>query len=230
MVLILALETSSSICSVALFQEQKLLALSELQLEKSHSTHSTVLISQMLENCNLNLCDISAIAISGGPGSYTGLRIGSAITKGLCYSLDVPLIEVSTLHALAYAHIQVIPAAQHYLFCPMLDARRMEVYSCIFNSDLHELFPANPVILTNSTFKEFLIKQSIVFFGSGAVKFQNLLGVNPQALFVTSLPLSAASLGALAYIKFMNQQFENLAYYEPFYMKEVYITSGSKAN
>src|SRR5215213_6363182 len=119
MALILALETSSTICSVALYQEQELLALTELQLEKSHSSHTTVIISQILENCSLTLQDLSAVAVSGGPGSYTGLRIGSAIAKGLCYALNIPLIEVSTLHALAYDLIRVVPLPENYLFCPM---------------------------------------------------------------------------------------------------------------
>lgn len=227
---ILALETSTSICSIALFHDQQLLALSELQIEKSHASHSTVLIDQMLENCNLTLKDISAVAVSGGPGSYTGLRIGTSIAKGLCFALHIPLIEVSTLHALAYAHIQVTPNAENFLFCPMFDARRLEVYTCILNSHLQEQFPISPVVLTPFTFEEFKSKQPIIFFGSGAAKFQKLMGNHFNSIFVSSLSISASYLGSLAHHKFKNQQFEDVAYYEPFYLKDIYITSGTKNN
>jgi tRNA threonylcarbamoyladenosine biosynthesis protein TsaB len=230
MTLILALETSTSICSVALFHDQRLLGLSELQIEKSHASHSTVLIDQILKNCNKTINDISAIAISGGPGSYTGLRIGASIAKGLCFALNIPLIEVSTLHALAYAHIQITPNAENFLFCPMFDARRMEVYTCIVNNLLQEQFPTSSVVLSPSTFEDYANKQSIVFFGSGANKFQPLINNYSYFKFVNSLTVSAKSIGILADRKFKNQQFENVAYYEPFYLKEVYITSGTKNN
>ncbi|MDQ4139439.1 MAG: tRNA (adenosine(37)-N6)-threonylcarbamoyltransferase complex dimerization subunit type 1 TsaB [Bacteroidota bacterium] len=228
MALILALETSSTICSVALYQDQELLALTELQLEKSHSSHTTVIISQILENCNLTLQDLSAVAVSGGPGSYTGLRIGSGIAKGLCYALNIPLIEVSTLHALAYDLMQVTPTPENYLFCPMLDARRMEVYCCLLDSALQELYPVSPLILTDISFKEFISKQPVIFFGSGAVKFKTLVESSSNALFIKSLPLSARPIGALAYHKYISKQFEDIAYYEPFYLKEVYITESKK--
>ncbi|QMU29565.1 tRNA (adenosine(37)-N6)-threonylcarbamoyltransferase complex dimerization subunit type 1 TsaB [Adhaeribacter radiodurans] len=229
MALILALETSSTICSVALYQNQEFLALTELQLEKSHSSHTTVIISQLLENCGLTLQDLSAVAVSGGPGSYTGLRIGSAMAKGLCYSLDIPLIEISTLHALAYSLIQVTPNPENYLYCPMLDARRMEVYSCVLNSDLQELLPVSPIILTNKSFEDFTSQNPVIFLGSGADKFQKLIENSSQALFNSKVSLSAKPVGALAYHKYINQQFEDVAYYEPFYLKEVYITASNKS-
>ncbi|QNF35314.1 tRNA (adenosine(37)-N6)-threonylcarbamoyltransferase complex dimerization subunit type 1 TsaB [Adhaeribacter swui] len=228
MAILLAIETSSSICSVALFHDQQLLALSELQIEKSHSSHITVLINQMIANCNLSMMDISAVAVSSGPGSYTGLRIGTSIAKGLCFSLNLPLLEVSTLHALASAQIQITPQAEKFLFCPMLDARRMEVYTCIVNHLGEEQFPIKPVILSSSTFEEYLVKQPILFFGSGATKFQTLIGNHSNGIFVHSLPISAKYMGAIAYHKFNTQQYEDVAYYEPFYLKEVYITSGTK--
>ena len=230
MAVILALETSSTICSVALYQQEQLLALSELQIEKSHSSHITVLIDQMLQNCHLTLSDLAAVAVSGGPGSYTGLRIGSATAKGLCYALEIPLIEVSTLYALAHELIQVIPAAQQYLFCPMIDARRMEVYSCLVNSDLQELMPIAPIILSETTFQDYLAKQPVVFFGSGAAKYQKMIEHFSNTLFVNSIALSARSIGALAVEKYEKQIFEDVAYYEPFYLKDVYITTSSKAN
>lgn len=230
MAVILALETSSAVCSVALYQEDKLLAFSELQIEKSHSSHITIMVSQVLANSNLTLTDVSAVAVSGGPGSYTGLRIGSATAKGLCYGLAIPLIEVSTLHALAYELIQVTPDAKRYLFCPMIDARRLEVYTCLLDADLREQVSIAPVILSETLHQDYLVKQPIIFCGSGTAKFQKMIGHFSNALFVTTVSVSAKSIGALALLKFSKQQFADVAYYEPYYLKEAYITARTKAN
>src|SRR6476620_7668609 len=139
MALLLALETSSSVCSVALLLDGKLLGSSELRLEKSHSSHITILIQQLLHNTGFTEKDFSAIAVSGGPGSYTGLRIGTSTAKGLCFALDIPMIAVSTLHALALQAIKFTSNASEYLFCPMIDARRMEVYTALLDAKLEEL-------------------------------------------------------------------------------------------
>ena len=134
MALILSLETSSTVCSVALAQDGHLIGSSELRLEKSHSSHITVLIQQLLENTGFTEKDLSAVAVSGGPGSYTGLRIGTSTAKGLCYALNIPLIAVSTLQAMAQETVQFMPNPETYFFCPMIDARRMEVYTALYNS------------------------------------------------------------------------------------------------
>jgi tRNA threonylcarbamoyladenosine biosynthesis protein TsaB len=228
MPLLLALETSSTVCSVALYKDGQLLGASELQIEKSHSSHITVMISQLLENCGQTLHELSAVAISGGPGSYTGLRIGSSTAKGLCYSLDIPLLEVSTLHGLAAQVISKTPNAERYLFCPMLDARRMEVYTCLLNHNLEELEPVTPVVLDETFLEEPLAGQPIIFFGSGAEKLKSLKADTAQALFIEDVLPSAIPIGKLALAKYEKQAFEDVAYYEPFYLKDVYITSGSK--
>lgn len=228
MPLLLALETSATVCSVALYKGAALLGASELQIEKSHSSHITVMISQLLENCGVELKQLSAVAVSGGPGSYTGLRIGSSTAKGLCYSLDIPLLEVSTLYGLALQAIQAVPNSQDYLFCPMVDARRMEVYTCLLNSNLEEQLPIEPVILDEETFRAQLESQPIAFFGNGAAKFKKLKSSIPNALFIDSIQPSAKSIGQLALEKYERKAFEDVAYYEPFYLKDVYITSPSK--
>lgn len=230
MPLLLALETSSTVCSVALYKGAELLGASELQIEKSHSSHITVMIAQLVENCGYTLHDLSAVAVSGGPGSYTGLRIGSSTAKGLCYSLDIPLLEVSTLYGLAKQAIGAIPNAQDYLFCPMLDARRMEVYTCLVNSKLEERMPVMPVVLDDQSFQEELARQPIIFFGNGAAKFKGLMEGNANALFIDSIQPSAKPIGELAIAKYEEQAFEDVAYYEPFYLKDVYITSPTKNN
>jgi tRNA threonylcarbamoyladenosine biosynthesis protein TsaB len=230
MSLLLALETSSLVCSIALYQDEQLLGASELQIEKSHSSHITVMISQLVENCGYTLSDLSAIAVSGGPGSYTGLRIGSSTAKGLCYSLDIPLIDVSTLHGLAAQVIEHIPDPERYLFCPMLDARRMEVYTCLLDHQLQELVPIEPVILDETTFQSYLSEREVIFFGSGANKFREFVLDNKNAFFIDGIQLSAKPIGKLALSKLEKKAFEDVAYYEPFYLKDVYITtSASKA-
>lgn len=230
MSLLLALETSSTVCSVALFKEEQLLGASELQIEKSHSSHITVMISQLVENCGFALKDLNAVAISGGPGSYTGLRIGSSTAKGLCFSLEIPLIDVSTLHSLAAQVINSTPNPERYLFCPMLDARRMEVYTCLLDHQLQELAPIEPVILDDASFQSHLKEREIIFFGNGAGKFRDLVAGNEKALFIDGVQLSAKSVGKLALSKFEQKFFEDVAYYEPFYLKDVYITgSAAKA-
>lgn len=228
MPLLLALETSSVVCSVALYKGSGLLGMSELQIEKSHSSHITVMASQLIENCGYTLKDLSAVAVSGGPGSYTGLRIGSSTAKGFCYALDIPLLEVSTLYGLALQAIQATPKPEGYLFCPMVDARRMEVYTCLLNSNLEELSPIKPVILDEHTFAGQLEQQPVIFFGNGAAKFKSLKTGNENALYIDSIQPSAKSIGQLALEKYAQQAFEDIAYYEPFYLKDVYITSPSK--
>ena len=228
MSLILALETSTTVCSIALFQDRQLLGASELQIEKSHSSHITVMISQLVENCGATLKELSAVAVSGGPGSYTGLRIGTSTAKGLCYSLDVPLLEVSTLYGLAAQVIQATPQPERYLFCPMLDARRMEVYTCLLDSQLREVSPIEPVVLDEHTFGNKLAAQPVIFFGSGARKFKELMAGRENALFIEEVLPSAKTIGQLALAKYAQKAFEDVAYYEPFYLKDVYITGAGK--
>jgi tRNA threonylcarbamoyladenosine biosynthesis protein TsaB len=230
MAYLLALETSSTICSVALFEDQQLLGISELQIEKSHSSHITVLIESLLHNCQVPLSALAALVLSGGPGSYTGLRIGSSTAKGLCFSLDIPLIEVSTLKALAAAAVSLTPQAGDYLFCPMIDARRMEVYTTLLHQDLAEVLPVSPLVLTAESFQEQLQHHRILFFGSGAAKYKALAGNHPHALFLDNLTVSARWLGSLGLESFREAHFEDVAYYEPFYLKEVHITSSNKKN
>ncbi|MDX5347128.1 MAG: tRNA (adenosine(37)-N6)-threonylcarbamoyltransferase complex dimerization subunit type 1 TsaB [Hymenobacteraceae bacterium] len=229
MAVILALETSSTVCAIALSKDGALLGTSELQIEKSHSSHITVMIGQLLNNCGLTEKDLSAVAVSGGPGSYTGLRIGSATAKGLCFALDIPLIEVSTLHALAKNVIKFTPEPERYLFCPMLDARRMEVYTSLLNDELQEVLPVEPVVLQENSFHAYLDQHQIIFFGSGAAKFKQLLGPHQNALFLEDVKLSAKPVLELAEPKYEEKMFEDVAYYEPYYLKEVHITSKKKA-
>ncbi|MBK0404952.1 tRNA (adenosine(37)-N6)-threonylcarbamoyltransferase complex dimerization subunit type 1 TsaB [Adhaeribacter sp. BT258] len=230
MALILSLETSSTVCSVALAQSGRLIGASELRLEKSHSSHITVLIQQLLENAGFTEKELSAVAVSGGPGSYTGLRIGTSTAKGLCYALNIPLIAISTLHALALQTIKFTANASEYLFCPMIDARRMEVYTALLTSSLQEVLPDQAKVLDETSFRKELENQKIIFFGNGAAKFEAIIGSVANAFFLKNVIPAAEAVSELAWQQYQVAQFEDVAYYEPFYVKEVHITAAKPKN
>ncbi|MFD2783904.1 tRNA (adenosine(37)-N6)-threonylcarbamoyltransferase complex dimerization subunit type 1 TsaB [Hymenobacter rubripertinctus] len=225
--LLLSLETSSPACSVALhhLETGRLVGQTELRLEKSHSSHLSVLISQLLENTLHTLADVAAVAVSDGPGSYTGLRIGGAAAKGLCYALEVPLLAISTLQSLAHQVATRTARPAQYLYCPLLDARRMEVYAALYRADGSEVLPPAPLLLDETTLAEQLGGHSLLCFGSGAAKFQPLVADNPHAAFLSGIEPSAIAVGELALAAYQRQEFRDVAYYEPFYLKEVYTTT-----
>jgi len=178
-----------------------------------------------MANIGHTLRDLAAVAVSDGPGSYTGLRIGAAAAKGLCFALDIPLVAVGTLPALAHQIATRTPRADTYLYAPMLDARRQEVYTALYRADGSELAVPAPLILTPEALAEQLAHHSVLFFGSGAAKFQPLVSDNPNAAFLSDVQPSAVSVGELALGAYQRQEFQNVAYYEPFYLKEVYTTT-----
>ena len=225
--LLLSLETSSPVCSVALHRvvDGSMVGQSELRLDKSHSTHLTVLIEQLLENTGYQLADLAAVAVSDGPGSYTGLRIGAAAAKGLCFALDIPLVAVSTLRALAAQVAAGTARPEKYLFGPMLDARRQEVYAALYRHGGQEVLAPTPLILDTATLAEQLSQHTVLFFGNGAKKFQAVLGESAQAGFLVGIEPSAVAVGALAVAAYHRQEFQDVAYYESFYLKEVYTTT-----
>ncbi|MBG8553377.1 tRNA (adenosine(37)-N6)-threonylcarbamoyltransferase complex dimerization subunit type 1 TsaB [Hymenobacter guriensis] len=225
--LILSLETSSPVCSVALHRvaDGSLVGQTELRLEKSHSSHLSVLVSQLLENTGHALPDVAAVALSDGPGSYTGLRIGAAAAKGFCYALDVPLLAIGTLQSLAYQVARHTARPETYLYCPMLDARRMEVYAALYRHDGTEELAPTPLILDADTLREQLAHHSLLCFGNGAAKFRPLVAEHPHAGFLAGIEPSAVAVGELALGAYQRQEFRSVAYYEPFYLKEVYTTT-----
>jgi tRNA threonylcarbamoyladenosine biosynthesis protein TsaB len=197
---------------------------SELRLEKSHSTHLSVLMSQLLENSLHTLPEVAAVAVSDGPGSYTGLRIGAAAAKGLCYALDIPLVAVSTLQALA-RQVAAVTAAAETLFCPMLDARRMEVYTALYTHEGAEVLAPTPLVLDETALAEQTARHRLLCFGNGAAKFRPLVAGKPNVAFLTGIEPSAVAVGALAVEAYRRGEFRDVAYYEPFYLKEVYTTA-----
>jgi tRNA threonylcarbamoyladenosine biosynthesis protein TsaB len=215
LVLILNIETATTNCSVSLSQNGETIALKEdYNSNYSHAERLHVYIKNLLEKNNVDRSQLDAIAISKGPGSYTGLRIGVSAAKGLCFSLNKPLISVSTLEALAH---QVI--CSDGVIVPMLDARRMEVYSAIFNSEYEQIRTTEAQILEQSSFSAYLEKGKVYFIGNGVDKTKPLIS-NPNAIFVENKLPSANEMSKLAYLKFKRNDIEDVAYFEPYYLKD----------
>jgi tRNA threonylcarbamoyladenosine biosynthesis protein TsaB len=219
MSLILQLETATTVCSVALSYHGELLALKEENKGFTHAEHLTVFIEEVMRKANKSMSEIDAIAVSKGPGSYTGLRIGVATAKGLCYALNKPLIAINSLASLA-AGASAKYSNKNY-FCPMLDARRMEVYCALYAQNGTEVVSTEALILDEFSFKEKLDENEILFFGDGAAKFSSICK-HPNAKFDLEIQPSAGNMIGMANEKFQLQQFEDLAYFEPFYLKEFY--------
>jgi tRNA threonylcarbamoyladenosine biosynthesis protein TsaB len=232
MATILNIDTATQLCSVALAIDGRLIAQRETQEEKSHAARLTVYIDEILHEQGLKIRDLHAIAIGKGPGSYTGLRIGVSTAKGLCYGAGIPLIALSTLqimtnYAREICRERSIPLDDNTLLCPMIDARRMEVFSCLHNISGEEKAPISAKIIDSVTYSGYLQTSKIFFFGSGMDKCRQILS-HPNAFFLDEIYPHAAALVALSEEKYQKKQFENLAYFEPFYLKEFVATVPKK--
>ncbi len=223
MALILSIETTTSICSVALALDGKIIGFQELDSKNSHAEILNGFIQTVLKESHHTFSDLNAIAVSEGPGSYTGLRIGVSTAKGLCYSLDIPLIAIGTLASLAW-HTRENTSAEilekeNLLFCPMIDARRMEAYTAHYNLNIEEVRKVEAEVIDEHTYAELLEKNIFVFSGDGAKKYQDLYQNNPNAYFLPELMASARGMVRMAEEKFRNKDFADLAYFEPYYFK-----------
>ena len=215
-VYILNIETSTKACSVALHKNGELIVCREnVTANFSHSEKLLKFISELFSDEKLSLSDLDAIAVSMGPGSYTGLRIGVSTAKGLCYGLDIPLISISTLKAMSFGMALEIKAD---LYCPMIDARRMEVYSAFFDINNTEVRKIQADIIDENSYKKELEKK-VVFFGDGSEKLIEKIK-DKNAIFVSDIHPSAKNMGLLSYQKYAKSLFEDLAYFEPFYLKD----------
>ncbi len=223
MAIILNIETSTTNCSVSLSNEGETLVLKEdNNVNYSHAESLHVFIDEVLKSSQLTLNNIDAIAVSKGPGSYTGLRIGVSAAKGLCYALNVPLISVSTLEALAHQ-----ANVENGVIVPMLDARRLEVYSAIYSASYNEIRGVEAQVLNEDSFLEHLDKDQTHFIGNGVEKTKQLIS-HKNANFIEGKLPSAREMGQLACQKYKKSDIEDVAYFEPFYLKDFIALKSKK--
>lgn len=223
MALILNLETATKNCSVSLSENGKIISIKELNTGGfSHAEKLHPFIEEVLAKSNYALSDLDAVSISKGPGSYTGLRIGVSSAKGICYGNDIPLISISTLESMASSQ-----KGKSQFILPLLDARRMEVYASVFNSEGLEIRETRAEIIDETSFSEFLEKGKVLFFGDGAEKCKSIIP-HENAIYLDDFHPSAEDMGEIAENMFVNKQFEDVAYFEPFYLKDFVATKSLK--
>ncbi|MCM8568813.1 tRNA (adenosine(37)-N6)-threonylcarbamoyltransferase complex dimerization subunit type 1 TsaB [Gramella jeungdoensis] len=216
MAVILCLETATTNCSVGIAQNGELLALKEDNSKGySHAEKLHVFINEILRETNLTVDDLDAVAVSKGPGSYTGLRIGVSTAKGLCFSLDIPLISVPTLDLLA----KQLEVKDKAVVVSMLDARRMEVYSAIYDDELKQLRETKAEVLDENSFQEYLKKSKVHFIGNGVTKFEDICK-HSNAVFHNQKFPSAKEMVHIAESKYKKSDTEDVAYFEPYYLKD----------
>ena len=233
MALILSIETGTDICSVALANDGELMALRESDEGRDHAKRVAIFVDELLRETGVQPSDLDAIAIGKGPGSYTGLRIGVSFAKGMCYALNIPLIAIGSLDALTEVAREDYDAGildiedeewAKARLCPMVDARRMEVYSQIFDTKGKPQSEVVAEVVTGESYKEWREEQTFVIFGNGAKKCTEVLA---DAKFVSVAP-SARGIVRLAEEAYNSERFEDIAYFEPFYLKEFLVIPSKK--
>lgn len=224
MPLILNIDTAVQSASICLADGDDILYEDVNPSEKDSAAWLHVAIENLLHKQRISLNQIEAIAVSAGPGSYTGLRVGMASAKGLCYALSIPLITVSTLQMMAAAALKV--SSDVHLLCPLIDARRMEVFTALFDASLHETMPATNLIVDEHFLHEWLDMNKVLFFGNGSEKVKSI--IHHDHAHFAEVVATAADMRDLSYKKFVRNQFSELAYTEPFYGKEFYSPMSKK--
>lgn len=219
---ILLIETATNVCSIGLSSNGRIVSIKESFDQRSHAELITIFIAEVLREANISFQDLDAVAVSKGPGSYTGLRIGVSSAKGICFAIDKPLIAIDTLYALSVGFRETMRGSIQAtdLLCPMIDARRMEVYSTLFDSSNKVISPTQALIIDHQSFSNELETHRIWFFGDGASKCKNAKIIHKNAIIVDNFFPSVHNMSLLAHEQFNNNQFENVAYFEPFYLKD----------
>ncbi|MDD2196148.1 MAG: tRNA (adenosine(37)-N6)-threonylcarbamoyltransferase complex dimerization subunit type 1 TsaB [Bacteroidales bacterium] len=225
---ILCIETGTSTCSVSLGQKGRVIDVEESHdPENSHAKNTTVFIDSILKRQSLRVKDLGAVCVSKGPGSYTGLRIGVSVAKGICYGSGIPLLAVGSLQAMAHGAMEMIKDGKQQsipsMLCPMIDARRMEVYSQLFSANAEALTGVEAKVLDANSFSDYLTENKILFFGNGSEKAKEVITL-PNALFLDGFNPSARFMIHLAEKLYNQNKFEDVAYFEPFYLKNFVAT------
>ncbi|MCM1093975.1 MAG: tRNA (adenosine(37)-N6)-threonylcarbamoyltransferase complex dimerization subunit type 1 TsaB [Lachnospiraceae bacterium] len=225
MAVIINIETSTDVCSVALTFDGQAVTNREDYQGHNHATMLSGFIKDCMEEAKEKNLKIDAVAVSIGPGSYTGLRIGLSEAKGLAYALDIPLIGVSTLEIMTVAVMFSDFFDENVMFAPMIDARRMEVYTAVYDYAMNPLKAPSPLILDENSYMEYLDKGPVIFFGNGSDKARELLQAHSNANFITEIHPLASNMMALSERAFMRKEFLDLAYSTPEYLKEFQATA-----
>lgn len=223
---ILNIDTSTTVCSVALSAGGKCLSMRKDESGNNHSRVIGVFTQQLLQEADSNGWKVAAVALSQGPGSYTGLRIGTSFAKGLCYGMDIPLIAIPTLKIMAWAVAQRLKAEGVHsdaLLCPMIDARRMEVYSAVYNMELNEVEAVSAKIIDQESFSDLLANRKIYFFGNGSNKCKDAI-TSHNATFIDGVNPLATDMAVMAHEAYNKKEFADVAYFEPFYLKDFIAT------
>lgn len=223
MACILHIETSTDVCSVALSEDGAILFAKEDHEGRGHATVLGVFIDEVLSMADSHAKPIEAVAVSCGPGSYTGLRIGVSMAKGICYGRNIPLIALPTLKVLSVPVLLMDELPEDALLCPMLDARRMEVYAAIYDRALNPLREVGADIIDSNSYEEYLNEHPVYFFGNGAAKCKEIIQ-HKNAHFIDGIEPLARWMFPLADREFHNGEFQDVAYFEPFYLKEFVAT------
>ncbi len=218
----LFIETSSINCSVAIGNEETILAVIEKQEANIHATAITLFIEEAINKAGIKMSDLNYIVVGKGPGSYTGLRIGVSTAKGLCYALEIPLLSCNSLRTMFENCKQTIKDSDA-LYCPLIDARRMEVYTCLYSYSGERLSDIEALIIDENTFTEKLSTHKIIFFGDGAEKIKPIYSNHANAHFIDHVFPSASYMQKEALENFHSTNLEDLIYFEPYYLKEFYI-------
>lgn len=225
---ILCIETATEVCSVAISSQGKLLALEENHDGNAHASQLHLLVQKVLDSAGITLQDLDAVAVSKGPGSYTGLRVGVSTAKGYCYALGIPLIAINTLESLLRGQgLGEREQSTKTLYVPMLDARRMEVYCAVFDCHAKMLRETEAKIIDETSFSDLLSTNELFFFGNGATKCKIMI-THPNAKFLDNVLCSAKGMVNVAFEAFQSQKFEDTAYFEPFYLKDFVGTKPRK--
>lgn len=228
MATIINIDTSTEVCSVSLSKDGKLIDLKENKDGLKHAQLVTIYIQDLLKEANIDIQNLDAVAVSKGPGSYTGLRIGVSTAKGVCYGANIPLIAIETLQTLTEGAINAIDEPiNDAWFCPMIDARRMEVYNAFYDINNNKTIEIAATIIEEDSFKKILDERKVYFFGNGSEKCKDTIK-HPNAIFINNISNSALNMITLAHKAFNNQSFEDVAYFEPFYLKDFVATTPKK--
>jgi tRNA threonylcarbamoyladenosine biosynthesis protein TsaB len=218
MALILNIDTATEQGGVCLAKEGQILAMAVNPEQKDHASWLHPAVEKIMHDTGHKMKDLQAVAVTAGPGSYTGLRVGMAAAKGFCYALDIPLITENTLKAMALAAREQVPA--DVLLCPMIDARRMEVFTAVYQNDLEEVMPTVAMIVDEHAFSTYLPNRQMSFFGGGSYKCKPIITA-PSAAFI-EINYHTGYLGILSFLRYLQREFTGLAYSEPAYTKEFY--------